>query len=258
MEVCDTALVYNPAHHDLEQAKGVIYFIRSDYPAADSVLSRLVASGDSSALSLRYLSLAKYRQDLYDEAIPYFDRLYQLDPYNRETIMLLASCLGQTDNGDKALPLFDRAEKLMYPTEEEKYNLSLMRADTYEKKGDRQNAKKYYWDAYKLSSKNKTAMLTRLVWLCYFNRKDFETLSKEEYEQALLYNVLFMRELANRKTPIGSRQETAMMFSKSALNLYIEDLFFKDADKVRMRSPDGEISWVTRDELTQLVKLVLP
>jgi hypothetical protein len=29
-------------------------------------------------------------------------------------------------------------------------------------------------------------------------------------------------------------------------------------EKVRMRSPDGEISWVTRDELTQLVKVNQP
>ena len=253
MEVCDTALFYNPAHPDLMQAKGVIYFLDGKFPAADSVFSALLAAGDSSAFNLRYAGLAKYRQNKHFSAIPYFDKLYELDTTNIETVKLLGACLSHYST-DKALQLFDKAEKLMYPPDEEKYNLSLMRADAYMRSNDFKNARNYYWDAYKLSSKNKRAMLFRLVLMCYMNNRNFETFSKEEYEQQLLYHVLFMRELSKGKVSFDI-QETEGARAIAILNLYIKDLFFKDEERARMRSPDGEISWVTLDELRRLVQL---
>ncbi|MCL2097332.1 MAG: tetratricopeptide repeat protein [Bacteroidales bacterium] len=253
MEVCDTALVYNPAHSDLEQAKGVIYFLGGDYHAADSVLSRLIAIGDSSEFNLRYVGFAKYRQKNYLGAIPYLDKLYQLDTTNVEIIMSLGTCHSVIYNGKKALQLFDKAEKLMYPTDEEKYNLSLMRADTYRGNGDRLNAQKYYWEASKLSKKNRQAMLSRLVSF-RFDREDFEAFSKEEYERELLYLVLYMRELIGRKTLTDIQQKT-LDYATSVMSLYIEDMFFKDIEKTQMRAPDGEIFWVTVEELTRLVQI---
>ena len=254
MEACDTALFYNPAHPDLMQAKGVIYFLEGKFPAADSVFSALLATGDSSAFNLRYAGLAKYRQNKHSAAIPCFDKLYESDTTDIETIMLLGDCLGQTYYSNKALQFFNKAEKLMYPSDEEKYRLSLMRAEAYMRSNDLKNARNYYWDAYKLSSKNKRAMLFRLVLMCFMNNRNFETFSKEEYEQQLLYHVLFMRELSKGKVSLDI-QEVEGGRAIALLNKYIEDMFFKDTDKARMCSPDGEISWVTIDELRRLVQL---
>jgi hypothetical protein len=63
-----------------------------------------------------------------------------------------------------------------------------------------------------------------------------------------------MRELSKGKVSVDIQQvegERAI----ALLNLYIQDMFFKDVDKARMSSPDGEISWVTLDELRRLVQL---
>ncbi|MDR0294941.1 MAG: hypothetical protein LBH91_01955 [Prevotellaceae bacterium] len=253
MEVCDTALLYNPAHPDLEQSKGVIYFLEGKFPAADSMFCRLLATGDSSDFNLRYAGLAKYRQKAYFDAIPYFNILYQLDTTEVETIISLGACFSETYESTKALQFFDKAEKLMYPSEVEKYNLSLMRANTYARKNDMKNAQKYYWDAYKLSSINKRAMLFRLTHTYFMSKKSFETLSKEEYEQQLLYHVLFMRELSKGKVSVDIQQVEGDR-AITLLNLYIQDMFFKDVDKARMCSPDGDVSWVTLDELTRLVQ----
>jgi len=254
MDACDTALFYNPAHPELERAKGVIYFLDDNYPAADSVFSALLARGDSSAAILRYAGLTKYRRNQCLDALPLFEKLHKLEPTDIDIILKLGDCLSRDYENEKALQFFDKAEKLMYPSDEEKYNLSLMRANTYARSYDSKNAQKYYWDAYKLSSKNKRAMLLRLVQSCFMSSKKFDALTKEEYEQQLLYHVLFMRELSKGNVSLDIQQVEGAR-AINVLNLYIQDLFFKDTDKARMSSPDGDVSWVTLDELRRLVQL---
>jgi tetratricopeptide (TPR) repeat protein len=211
-----------------------------------------VAAGDSSTLNLRYVALAKYRQKRYMDAIPYLYKLYQSDTTNIEIITILGNSLSLTYDRQTALQFFDKAEKLMYPSDEEKFNLSLMRADTYVKTGDKQNAQKYYWEAYKLS-KNKIVVLTRLVSSYYLNSKNLAALSKQEYEQELLYRVLYLREIASRKTLTDFQRETKAIVT-AVINLYLEDLFFKDIEKVQISAPDGQINLITRDELTRLLQ----
>ncbi len=254
MEICDTAMVYNPDNKNLLQTKGVLYFIQENYPAADSTLSILVSGGDSSGINMRYLGLTKYRQNDYYDAIPYFEKLYVEDTTNVETILLLANCLRQTTDRNRALTLFDKAEKLMYPTNEERYNLALSRADTYRASGDTKNARKYCWEAYKLSKKNRTAILFRLAGLYYFGNKSLETIDRSEYEEGLFFHVLFLREPAMQNLRPESMYGTQAMLSKIQLKKYAEDMFFKDVNKLRMTSPDGEVTWITAEELKQLTQ----
>ncbi len=257
MDICDTALVYNPCHNNLLQAKGVIYFTDSNYPAADSTLSMLVNSGDSSAVNMRYIGMAKYRQDLYYDAVPYFEKLYADDTTNVETIMLLATCLSQTYDRGKALQLLNKAEKLLYPSDEELYNLALTRANTYIANDDTLNARKYYWEAYKLSKKNKSAMLARLAPLYQFRGRTIASLSREEYEQGLFVHVHYLRDPQVRKRLVTQIKRGSLVFtaSQAILQDYVEDMFLKDTGRQRMASPDGDVSWVTPDELTRLIKL---
>ncbi|MDR2906727.1 MAG: hypothetical protein LBU91_01890 [Bacteroidales bacterium] len=256
MEVCDTALVYNPDSRALVQAKGIIYFLEEDYPVVDSLFTILVSEGDSSTVNLRYLGLAKYKRLLYYNAIPYFEKLYTDDATNLETVMMLASCLGKTYDRKRALSLLDEAEQLMYPTDEERYNLALYRADIYRAEGDK-NASKYYWEAYKLSKKNKQVMLYRLLSFYPFFGRSLDSVSRNDYEQGLFLHVLFLREFAvtEKKQHKKPSQETQVTISISILKKYQEGMFFKGADRLRMMSPDGEISWISEDELDRLIKI---
>jgi len=45
-----------------------------------------------------------------------------------------------------------------------------------------------------------------------------------------------------------------MEYLKSALSLFLEDMFFKEVDRLQMWAPDGKREWITRKELEQLSK----
>lgn len=48
LQVCDTALFYNPDNSQIRQSKGMALYMTKDYKQADSVYTGLLADGDSS------------------------------------------------------------------------------------------------------------------------------------------------------------------------------------------------------------------
>ena len=60
LQVCDTALFYNPDNSQIRQSKGMALYMTKDYKQADSVYTGLLADGDSSFLNLKYAGAARY------------------------------------------------------------------------------------------------------------------------------------------------------------------------------------------------------
>ena len=54
IEVCDTALYYNPGNHALMGNKAMAYYMNKNYEEADSIYEVLLAEKDSSFFTLKY------------------------------------------------------------------------------------------------------------------------------------------------------------------------------------------------------------
>ena len=252
MIVCDTALVYNPGHNALLRSKGVIHYLAREYFECDSVMRGLIASGDSSVVNFKYVCLANYSRNIFYPALPYMEYYYQSDPTNIEAVMMLAVSLGRTYDQKRAIALFDYVEKLMQHTEDLVYNLATQRGIVFAAMQNISEASKYYWQAAGAGDKRRRAGLRNLVGLYYFDEKRLEQASPELYARGLFAHVAFMRDMLDRS--IDETRSRYWASSKSILSLFLEDMFFKDLDRLQMWAPDGNKEWITREELRQLIK----
>lgn len=101
LQVCDTALFYNPDNSQIRQSKGMALYMTKDYKQADSVYTGLLADGDSSFLNLKYAGAARYMSGHALDGVELLEKAYEIDSMDVETVMLYGASLGKhtTVNG---------------------------------------------------------------------------------------------------------------------------------------------------------------
>ena len=250
MSVCDTALRYNPKNRGLLQGKAMIHYLDNNFHACDSLMRELIATGDSSIVNFRYVSLACYNQNEYFNALPYMEYYYQNDTTNIEAVMMLAVSLGRTYDRKRALLLLDRVEELIYPTQEQVSDLAFQRGIVHQANRNIAQAASYYWQAAQASSLQRRDILARLMSLYPISKNQWEQTGQQEYDKRLFVNVAYLR--AVNRMPSDKDNPTNVAYAQSILSLYLEDMFFKDIDRVQMQTPDGIKEWITREELEKL------
>ena len=257
MNVCDTALVYNPNNHSLLRSKGVIHYLRKEYHPCDSIMSNLIAEGDSTLMNFRYVSLAKYNDNLFFDALPYMEHYYQNDTTNMEALMLLGVSLGRTYDRRRALYLFDQVEKKLQPPEELLENLSIQRGKVHQANGPASTnvAANYYWQAYLYDGRNRLSALSLLKDLYgYINRTQLEEADSKRYAQILFANVAYLKEVQQNLEESKNENRINISTAKHSLSLFLEDMLFLDVNRLLMELPDGKTEWVTLEELERLSK----
>ena len=253
MEVCDTALVYNPGNKSLLRSKGVIHFLKRDYYACDSIMTGLIEAGDSTLMNFHYAAMARFTENRYFSAIPYLEYLYMKDDENVDLIMKLGISYGNSYDRKRALSLFDEAERLLQPTAEQLYNLALQRGITYRANQEPSVAANYFWQASGLSKENRKAVLSMLVGLhSFYPPERLIQATPEQYARGLFAYVAYMRTVKEAATE--DNKDRNVTSCRNMLSLFLEDMFFKDVDRLQMILPDGKREWITREELQLLSK----
>ncbi|MBL0309479.1 MAG: tetratricopeptide repeat protein [Bacteroidetes bacterium] len=94
----------------------------------------------------------------FHEAIPYYRKAVELEP-DADTILLnFASCLEKVGKLDEALKCYHEVEKISLEEENESDWVYVEMAEVYFKKGENENAKKYFQKALDLEPENTEAL----------------------------------------------------------------------------------------------------
>lgn len=115
VQVCDTALKYNPGNRVLIKSKAMACFMHKSYDEADSLYQYLLQEGDSTFLNLKYAAASRYYAGRQLQSIPLLEKAYSRDTKDIETTLLLGAALGMTYDRKQAFRLFKQAEQLMQP-----------------------------------------------------------------------------------------------------------------------------------------------
>ncbi len=242
--VCDTALHYNPGNRLIRQNKGMALYMNKQYAEADTLYSQLIAEGDSSYLTVKYGGTSKYYAGQYMNAIEPLEIAYEMDTTSADVCLLLGSALGKTYDRKHAYTLFDKAEQNMQPKEYMVNQLYLFRGETYQKDSRYNEAARLYYELWKRTEKiNVLSMICNL-----YNPID---LSKEKdnniKQRGFFINILYIKEF------LKSGEDTKnMFFKRNMLELYLEDMFFRNIKEETMIAPDGKKSKITTDEIREL------
>jgi tetratricopeptide (TPR) repeat protein len=253
LEVCDTALYYNPGNIRLLQNQGMTFFTGKMYAKADSVYSILLARGDSSYNTIKYSGTSKYYSGKLFDAIESLEKAHVEDPSDVEVCLLLGSALGRTAERKRALELFDWVEQILLP-QNPAYTAYLaylglvlqFRADTYARDGRRQEAANIYYQQW-LTTKRQDRLSQ--IWSAY-GVMDVSKIEDDDIRARYIFvSVLIATETDNNRNNSGM-----LSFVRRQLVSFREDMFFRGIKEHPMIAPDNRRSTVTEARLQELIQ----
>jgi len=250
LEVCDTALFYNPGNLKLLQNKGTTLFTAKRYAAADTIFSTLLAEGDSSFYNLKYGGFSKYYAGHYMDAIESLEKAYLEDDAATDVCLFLGSALGRTIDRKRAYELFDRVEELMQPNQTFKNLLIEFRGTTYYRDGRYGEASFLLYPLWQI---NKRFDLLQTIWYCHSQTEADKMSNDEERARSMFVNVLFATELIARKND-GQINPTIFMLVRTRIEKFRDEMFFRSMKEYPMIAPDNKRSTITVERLHELIQ----
>jgi tetratricopeptide (TPR) repeat protein len=245
LDVCDTALFYNPGNLSLLQYKGATFFSAKKYQESDSVFSSLLAQGDSSYFNIKYAGCSKYYIGRNLEAADLLDIAFSKDSTAVDVCLLLGSALGRSYDRKRALELFNWAETLMKPAPAYVDLLSQFRGDTYVRDGR-------IPEAYRIWLTTKRSSLLAGI----YNRIGIIDLSRTNDDDTR-YRCMFINVLMAEEQALFQNDPASMKFVRTRLEQFKEDMVAKNIKEYPMIAPDNRKSTITIEQLDELI-LKLP
>lgn len=245
LQVCDTALFYNPDNRQIRQNQGMALYLTRNYLKADTVYSSLLAEGDSSFLNLKYQGASRYMSGHALDAVEPLEMAYEIDSTDVETVLLYGVALGKTYDRRRAYQLFDQAEECMKPKKLLVNLLISSRGSVLEKDGRYAEAEKLYYEAWKKDP-------TQLNYL-YEIAKNYWTLNSDFFaDDRLLQKTLFIKHLYLTEYIRLNKSANGLSDYRFFLEELYEEAFFRKVSELTMLAPDGKKSKLSIVDLRAL------
>ena len=250
IEICDTALYYNPGHKGVRQKKAMVYYVQKKYDQANDVYSELLDDGDSSYMTLKYCGFSRYYARKWQSAIEPLEKAYEMDPAAVDVCLLLGITLGRTRDPEKAFEYFDRAELLLAPNPAFIRMLVIFKAEMYCKTGDCNQGAEMYYLYWEEGERQMSWLLN--IDLCY-RRKSLEDMTDDERQRYLYIMFLHATELIENPSVQIMRMTTQNRYVLSVLKKYDEEMFFRGADNLPMVLPNNIKTTLTKEKLKEII-----
>lgn len=246
LQVCDTALYYNPDNRQIRQSQGMALYLTRNYQKADTVYTSLLAEGDSSFINLKYAGASRFMAGHTLDAVEPLEMAYDIDSTDVETLILYGAALGKTYDRQRAYLLFDQAEECMKPKQFYVNLLATYRGNTLWRDGRHAEAERVYYEAWKKDP-------TQLNFLYEINKhywiKDTELFKDEKKLQKLLFiHYTYTTELMKKK-----ENESNLYSHRYFLEDLYKEAFFRNLTELTMLAPDGKKSKLSMDDLQKLI-----
>ena len=246
LEVCDTALYYNPNNRRLLQNKGMALYANERYKEADTIYTKLMAAGDSTYNTLKYGGLSRFHVGQFVNAIEPLEIAYLMDTTSVDVCLYLGSTLGQTYDRKRAFVLYDKAEKMMNPPAY-KLLLGSFRADTYRRDGETKIAYQLYYRLWKEFPK-RMDILSQIYMMN--DRYPFDYDQPEAQQIALFIQVIFTKALSDLQR---EDNDYFLYTMRVRLQKVYDEMIFREVNSLPMLAPDGEKRSITMEELRTLI-----
>lgn len=248
IQVCDTALYYNPDNRLVMRNKAVAYFMSKEYEKADSIYAGLIEKGDSSFLTIKYAGASRYYAGRQLHSIPLLEKAYEMDTTDIETSLLLGSSLGMTYDRGRAFRLFDHAERLMQPDSVWINLLLVSRGQTLSRDGRREEAVRLF---YREWEKNRN----RLGYL-YSIDKMYPNIGKvykspKQLAEAFYIKYLYLTEWIKKGKSLKKFEGYATF-----LQYVYEDAFFNGKKEAVMITPYGRKKTLPVEKILNLINRI--
>ena len=248
LEICDTALFYNPGNQKILRDQGMTFFTGQRYVEADSVYSYLLAQGDSVYNNLKYGGFSRYYAGKFYDAIELLDKAFSEDSTMADVTLFLGSSLGRTYDRKRAYALFNLTEELLQPNPDFMNLLTQFRADTYNRDGRPLEASAIY---YQLWQTNKRREFLNQVW-SILGRTDVGKLENDDARARSMFANVLVATDAN----FLRNEKNALPYVRAQLERFREEMFFKNMHEYPMIAPDNKRNSISAEQLQELIQQV--
>lgn len=246
LQVCDTALHYNPESRQMRQSKGLALYVLKDYAKADTIYSGLLAEGDSSFLNLKYGGAARYMFGHAFNSVDLLKKAHELDTTDVETALLYGAAIGKTYDRRLAYKLFDQAERNMQPKKFLSNLLVTLRGDILDRDGRWREAERLYYAAWKKDP-------AQLNFLYEINVHYWDVDPGLFQNEEILQKTIFAKYAYLTAYMKTDKSQKYLYNYRPFLEAVCEDAFFRNADEVTMLAPDGKKTKLAVADLRALV-----
>ena len=250
LEICDTALLYNPENKKIIQHKGTAFFMGKRYTEADSIFSFLLAEGDSSYYNLKYGGFSKFYAEKYLDSIELLEASYNEDDTAADVCLFLGAAFGRTYDRKRAYELFDRTEELIQPNPAYLNLLTEFRGTTYFSDNRCREGSVLL---YPLWEQSKRSDLLQRIWNCYGNADVSKLSNDDERARSMFVNVLMATVLSNSNN-ISQLNPSIVSFIRTQLEKFRTEMFFRSMKEYPMIAPDNKKSTVSIERLQELIQ----
>jgi len=178
----------------INSTNAYIYFLKKNYPEANTRFSQCYANNDSSFFTMKYFGISLFTEQKYDEAKQVLETAYRQDTTDFQAINYLALACYHANYRALSIHYFQKAIQAIYPDSTVLSNVyfNLGHAINSYTKVDCKDAYKAYLNAYQLNPANGEALLSLATCTdeCMKNSK-----------QALEYYKIFIKQFPNTSNP---------------------------------------------------------
>lgn len=252
------AIAAAPGYFPLRQTLGVLKYTDKRYSEAEEVFVRLLADADSSRITWKYMGLVKFQQNRYGKALPFLTRAYPLylgkngEPTDIDLAMKYGETLCRTGSCAEALTVFEAVEKTVLPDKRFLSVLEVMKGMSYTYTMKKAEAVAAYWKAYQLNPSN-TGAIANLAYLSDRTGMDInqEELTDRDKKRIWFAQLLFLQKV-REKPDAGPDSQHA--HSRKVLGEALDELFFRNEDRLVVIDPDGKEHSYPVGEIRKLIR----
>ncbi|MEG1617556.1 MAG: hypothetical protein RR202_01990 [Bacteroidales bacterium] len=254
--IIDKALQYSPQSIPLRQSKAILKFMDRQYEECDSLLTTIIAEGDSSKMNFKYQGLSRvYRRRYFDALFPLAiaDSLFRDQNGNRtdtEVALKYPEVLGRC--GDRRLSLNNLAEyeEQLNPQPSILSQINFIRGMVYNYEQQRSKAKNAYWKSYSLNPTVKSLSNYTNLFYDIVDKERKSKMTPNELQQALFAHIYFLKMVPDKEP-----QNTNSMHSVSRKILYyeLEEMFMRGDSELTLKDPNGKKFTFSQAELKNMI-----
>ena len=248
--ICDTALFYNPVHKVLRQKKAMIYYVKGEYPRADSVYTSLLADLDSSYMTLKYCGLSRYYARKWYDAVEILEKAFEVNELDVDVCLSLGASYSKMSRFTEAFDYFDIAEVLLSPSPLYVQMLDVFRAELYCKTGECNKGAELYYTYW--TEREKQLSWLPNIELCY-RKTNMEDMSDDQRQRYLFIVFLHATEILEKTFPKGTELASQYRYLLSVLRKYDEEMFFRGVESLPMVLPNNKKTTISKEKLKELI-----
>jgi tetratricopeptide (TPR) repeat protein len=225
INTCQTGLSYYPEDITLKKLLGYGYYLNKELDTAAIIFNEVIAKGDTSFFSLKYLGLTYFEMQQFEKAADILLQSVDLMDDDPEVLFFLGSAYGRYGEYAKGVMYLNKALKVLEPPPKQVANIFEEFAYLYREMGKYELSVEYLKKAYRNSAKPILSFKMGQIFDLYLDNKKLAI----DYYDGYLTMASINDSVQTDIILLNTDEKELKEYVKNRIRQLEEEMFFEDA-----------------------------